>query len=106
MTNAAKYGALSTQFGHVLVRWYRKLNGDARRLLFNGRKPADQAVEALKANLAMALSIVRDLIPYEFGGTVDLVVYPEGVRCRRNFDRLQLSDCVASAASAASSSAH
>jgi outer membrane putative beta-barrel porin/alpha-amylase len=25
---------------------------------------------------------IRDLIPYEFGGTVDLVLAPEGVRCR------------------------
>ncbi len=27
-------------------------------------------------------STIRDLIPYEFGGTVDLVFAPEGVRCR------------------------
>jgi hypothetical protein len=27
-------------------------------------------------------SVIRDLIPYELGGTVDLVHAPEGVRCR------------------------
>jgi two-component sensor histidine kinase len=27
-------------------------------------------------------STIRDLIPYEFGGMVDLVFTPEGVRCR------------------------
>jgi two-component sensor histidine kinase len=27
-------------------------------------------------------SIVRDLIPYEFGGTADLELPPEGARCR------------------------
>ena len=27
-------------------------------------------------------STIHDLIPYEFGGTVDLVFAPEGVRCR------------------------
>jgi hypothetical protein len=27
-------------------------------------------------------SIIRDLIPYEFGGAVDLVFALEGVRCR------------------------
>jgi hypothetical protein len=26
-------------------------------------------------------SVIRDLIPYELGGTVDLVLAPEGVRC-------------------------
>jgi hypothetical protein len=27
-------------------------------------------------------STIRDLIPYEFHGTVDLVLAPEGMRCR------------------------
>ena len=27
-------------------------------------------------------STIEDLIPYEFGGKVDLVFAPEGVRCR------------------------
>jgi hypothetical protein len=27
-------------------------------------------------------STIRDLIPYEFGGVVDLILAPQGVRCR------------------------
>src|SRR5262249_53142281 len=27
-------------------------------------------------------STITDIIPYEFGGTVDLVIAPDGVRCR------------------------
>jgi len=28
------------------------------------------------------MSTIRDLIPYELGGAVDVVLAPEGVRCR------------------------
>jgi hypothetical protein len=27
-------------------------------------------------------STIRDLIPYEFGGVVDLILAPQGIRCR------------------------
>ena len=27
-------------------------------------------------------TVIRELVPYELGGTVDLVLAPEGVRCR------------------------
>ena len=33
-------------------------------------------------NPSYGTSTIRDLIPYEFGGTVDLVFAPEGVQCR------------------------
>ena len=32
-------------------------------------------------NPSYGTATIRDLIPYEFGGTVDLVFAPEGVRC-------------------------
>jgi hypothetical protein len=28
------------------------------------------------------MSVIRDLIPYELGGTVDYVLAPDGVRCK------------------------
>ena len=34
------------------------------------------------AKSSYGTSAIRDLIPYEFGGTVDLSLAPEGVRCR------------------------
>jgi two-component sensor histidine kinase len=33
-------------------------------------------------NPSYGTSTIRDLIPYEFGGAVDLVFAPEGVQCR------------------------
>ena len=53
VTNAAKHGALSTQSGHVSVRWYRKLNGSAQLVLV-WQETGGPRVEAPK-KLAMAL---------------------------------------------------
>ena len=88
VTNAAKYGALSTQSGHVSVRWYRKLNGSAQLVLV-WQETGGPRVEAPRKS-GYGTGVVRDLIPYEFGGTVDLSFAPEGVRCRLEipFDRV------------------
>jgi two-component sensor histidine kinase len=87
-TNAAKYGALSTQSGRVSVRWYQKLNGSAQLILI-WRETGGPRVEAPKKS-GYGTGVVRDLIPYEFGGTVDLSFGPEGVQCRLEmpFDRV------------------
>jgi PAS domain S-box-containing protein len=88
VTNAAKYGALSTPSGHVSVRWYRKLNGSAQ-LVVLWQETDGPRVEAPRKS-GYGTGVVRDLIPYEFGGTVDLAFAPEGVRCRLEvpFDRI------------------
>src|SRR6478736_9888627 len=80
VTNAAKYGALSTQSGCVSVRWYRKLNGSAQFVLV-WQETGGPRVSAPKES-GYGTGVIRDLIPYEFGGTVDLSFAPEGVRCR------------------------
>jgi PAS domain S-box-containing protein len=88
VTNAAKYGALSTKSGRVSVRWYRKLNGSAQLVLV-WRETGGPGVDAQKKS-GYGTSVVRDLIPYELGGTVDLSFAPEGVQCRLEipFDRI------------------
>ena len=97
VTNAAKHGALSTQSGRVSVRWYRKLNGSAQLVLV-WQETGGPRVEA-PTKSGYGTSVVRDLIPYEFGGTVDLSFAPEGVRCRLEipFDRVSSDDRNASA---------
>jgi PAS domain S-box-containing protein len=81
-TNAAKYGALSTSSGRVLIRWDRRLNGrPLPNLVLEWREVGGPRVDAPgKSNYGT--STIQDLIPYEFGGKVDLVFAPEGVRCR------------------------
>jgi PAS domain S-box-containing protein len=88
VTNAAKYGALSSPSGHVLVRWYRKLNGSAK-LVVTWQECGGPKVECPK-QAGYGTSVVRDLIPYEFGGTVEFAFADEGVRCRLEipFDRV------------------
>jgi PAS domain S-box-containing protein len=81
-TNAAKYGALSTRKGRLLIRWDRRLNGQPRPYLaFDWQEIGGPAVVAAGKS-GYGMSTIRDLIPYEFGGRVDLVFLPEGVRCR------------------------
>ena len=81
-TNAAKYGALATKNGRVSIRWHRHLNGHQRStLVFEWEEIGGPPVVAL-GKPSYGTSTIRDLIPYEFGGTVDFVLAPEGVRCR------------------------
>ena len=81
-TNAAKYGALSTKTGRVLIRWDRRLNGrPLPNLVLEWQEVGGPRVDA-PGKSSYGTSTIHDLIPYEFGGTVDLVFAPEGVRCR------------------------
>jgi PAS domain S-box-containing protein len=81
-TNAAKYGALSTSGGRVLIRWDRRLNGrPLPNLILEWREVGGPRVDA-PGKSSYGTSVINDLIPYEFGGTVDLVFAPEGVMCR------------------------
>jgi PAS domain S-box-containing protein len=82
VTNAAKYGALSTNKGRVLIQWDRRLNGRSlSNLVLEWREVDGPRVDA-PGKSSYGTSTIHDLIPYEFGGMVDLVFAPEGVMCR------------------------
>jgi two-component sensor histidine kinase len=80
-TNAAKHGALSTKKGRVSIRWDRRLNGHPPRLVLEWQEIGGPPVDA-PDKPSFGISTIRDLIPYELGGRVDLALAPEGVRCR------------------------
>jgi two-component sensor histidine kinase len=88
VTNAAKHGALSTQSGRVSVRWDRQLNRSTQFVLV-WQETGGPKVEARRKS-GFGTSVVRELIPYELGGTVDFSFAPEGIRCRLEipFDRV------------------
>jgi PAS domain S-box-containing protein len=81
-TNAAKYGALSNKNGRVSIRWDRRSNGQARsQLVLEWQEIGGPPVVA-PSRPSFGTNTIRDLIPYEFGGRVDLALAPKGVRCR------------------------
>jgi len=82
ITNAAKYGALSTEKGRVTIRWDRRPKGQSRsHLVFEWQEIGGPPVEA-SGEPSYGTTTIRELIPYEFGGTVDLVLAADGVRCQ------------------------
>jgi two-component sensor histidine kinase len=83
-TNAAKYGALSIRHGEVSVSWGRKPNGQNAALILEWRELAGPPV-APKVQSSYGTDLIRDLIPHELGGRVDLVFAKEGVNCRIEF---------------------
>jgi two-component sensor histidine kinase len=81
-TNAAKYGAHSSKKGRISIRWDWRRNGHAcSHLVLLWQEVGGPPVIA-PSKRSYGTSIIRDLIPYELGGAVDLVHASEGVRCR------------------------
>jgi hypothetical protein len=79
-TNAAKYGALSTKEGRVSIRWHRWNGRQQTSLVLEWQEVGGPPVVAT-GKTSYGTSTICDLIPYEFGGTVELVLAPNGVRC-------------------------
>jgi two-component sensor histidine kinase/integral membrane sensor domain MASE1 len=78
VTNAAKYGALSVERGRVSVQWtYGSGAGVVLDWVETGGPPV-----AAGERSGYGTSVITDLVPYELGGTVDLNLAPDGVRCR------------------------
>jgi two-component sensor histidine kinase len=85
VTNAAKYGALSIPGGTVSVSWDQKMNGNASTTLkFIWRELAGPPVAA-QIHPGYGTDLIRNLIPHEVGGSVDLVFAPDGACCRIEF---------------------
>jgi PAS domain S-box-containing protein len=81
VTNAAKYGALSSPEGRISVQWDPPSDGATPTLTIVWRETGGPPVAAAASQEGYGTSLIRDLIPHELGGTVDLILAPEGVRC-------------------------
>jgi PAS domain S-box-containing protein len=80
-TNAAKYGAFSSRNGRVSVRWRWLRNGSPDRLVVEWQEIDGPPVRA-PSRSGYGTSIIRELIPFELGGAVELSFAPSGTRCR------------------------
>jgi PAS domain S-box-containing protein len=82
VTNAAKYGALATPHGHVSVSWHQPTcASSSARLVCEWQETGGPPV-VVPSEFGFGASVIRDLIPYELGGAVDLDFAAAGLRCR------------------------
>jgi two-component sensor histidine kinase len=82
VTNASKYGALATKHGRISVRWDWQLDSQApRRLLLEWIETGGSPVIP-PGHAGYGTDAIRNLIPYELGGVVDLAFDAAGVRCK------------------------
>jgi two-component sensor histidine kinase len=80
--NAAKRGALSARGGCAAVRWCRSVNDDADgRLAIEWQEIGGPVVQAPRRS-GYGMEVIGGLLPYEFGGKVDLAFASEGLQCR------------------------
>jgi PAS domain S-box-containing protein len=79
-TNAAKYGALSIPDGRVAVHWDVKPNGAGTDLTLVWRELGGPPVTCEHSS-SYGTNLIRNLVPHELGGRVDLVFAREGVNC-------------------------
>jgi PAS domain S-box-containing protein len=82
VTNAAKYGALSTPNGRVSVSWRRNSNGATATSLTMEWREFDGPPVVAPTKSGYGTSLIRNLIPHELGGRIDLAFASEGVSCR------------------------
>jgi two-component sensor histidine kinase len=88
-TNAAKYGALSTKEGRVTVcSWVEP--SSTPRLHLSWRESDGPAV-CEPVHQGFGTKLIREALPYESGGFVDLQFSGDGLRCEIDFplDRAQ-----------------
>jgi two-component sensor histidine kinase len=81
-TNAAKHGALSVHDGQVSVHWDGASNGNADApIAIKWQEIGGPAVQA-PDTCGYGMEVIRDTIPYELGGRVDLSFPTDGLCCR------------------------
>ncbi|MCB5174257.1 sensor histidine kinase [Microvirga lenta] len=79
-TNAAKYGAFSTETGHVDVRWHVDGAGDVRHLILHWQEWGGPQVQ-VPARKGFGSRLIERGLTRELGGEVDLDYRSDGLVC-------------------------
>jgi two-component sensor histidine kinase/PAS domain-containing protein len=83
-TNAAKYGALSVDSGHVEVAWRTERRGARSHLSLRWRERGLQLRDTAPPK-GLGARVIEDSLPYILGGTSRLSFRPDGVECVLEF---------------------
>jgi PAS domain S-box-containing protein len=84
-TNAVKYGSLSSAHGRVSVRWRCRANVDRTTSLVIAWREIGGPPTTAPNRSSYGTNLIRNLIPHELGGAVDLIFASDGVRCDIEF---------------------
>lgn len=83
VTNAAKYGALSTDRGSVDIRWRECTpDGGKPRLELEWQESDGPLIIASPSHRGFGSTVIRSSIERQLGGTLDLDWRRDGLRCR------------------------
>ncbi|HTG38938.1 CheR family methyltransferase [Sphingomonas sp.] len=91
VTNAAKYGALATNNGEVLVQWSTFDKGQGPHLVWEWIESGVAVVNPAPARSGFGRELIEHGLPYQLGGLSEIDFRPGGIRCRVE---LPLSDRV------------
>jgi len=80
VTNASKYGALSIPGGQVSVRWQCRRSDAGEGLMIVWSETGGPPV-SVPTEYGYGTSLIRELVPHELGGTVDLAFSSAGLCC-------------------------
>ena len=80
VTNASKYGALSIPGGQVSVRWQCRRSDAGEGLMIVWSETGGPPV-SVPTEYGYGTSLIRELVPHELGGTVDLAFSSAGLSC-------------------------
>ena len=83
-TNAAKYGALSTESGAIEVSWRPEATAAGGQLVLLWQESGGPPV-APPARRSFGTELIEGGIAYELAGKVRLEFPPQGVRCELRF---------------------